>query len=161
LLRDHGRVSQYEHAVVGQTARLDNLQAAILRAQADCLDDWNRRRREVAAWYREMLPSEVVCPVDDPGAESVYHVFAARVRHRDAFRRYLDAHRIQTAVHYPVPLHLQAAFRDLGYAPGDFPVAERLAREVVSLPMHPFLDRSQVRYIASVAAEFFRTELCD
>src|SRR5438093_1210490 len=157
LLRDHGRVSHDEHAVVGQTARLDNLQAAVLRVQADCLDEWNERRRQVAAWYREMLPPGIACPDDDRGNQSVYHLFVVRVEGRDGFRAHLEAHRILSAVHYPVPLPLQAAFRHLGHRPGDFPVAERLARDIVSLPMHPFLERSQVQYIADVGARFLQS----
>jgi len=153
LLRDHGRVSQYEHAVLGQTARMDTLQAAVLHAQADALDEWNARRRQVAAWYREMLPPAVECPDDDGGA--VYHVFVVRVTRRDAFRSHLEAHGVASAVHYPLPLHLQPALRHLGHRAGDFPVAERLSSEVVSLPMHPFLERSHIRYIAQVATEFF------
>jgi len=156
LLRDHGRISQYEHAVVGQTARLDNLQAAVLHVQADALEEWNARRRQVAAWYREMLPPELACPDDDGDSESVHHVFVVRVARRDAFRAHLDARGVASAVHYPVPVHLQPAFRHLGHRAGDFPVAERLSAEVVSLPMHPFLERAQIQYIADAATEFFR-----
>jgi dTDP-4-amino-4,6-dideoxygalactose transaminase len=154
LLRDHGRSSQYEHAIAGQTARLDNLQAAVLRVQADRLEEWNARRGQVAAWYRELLPSEIVCPDEDAADRAVYHLFVVRVGDRDAFRAHLAAHGVATAVHYPIPLHLQPAYRHLGHGPGDFPVTERLAREIVSLPMHPFLERSHVQYIADVAAEF-------
>jgi dTDP-4-amino-4,6-dideoxygalactose transaminase len=154
LLRDHGRVSHYEHAVVGQTARLDNLQAAVLRVQADCLEEWNARRRQLADWYRELLPATIACPDSDAEDLAVYHVFVVRVRERDAFRAHLAEHGIATAVHYPIPLHLQPAFRHLGYSPGDFPVAERLSRDIMSLPMHPFVERSQVAYIADVAARF-------
>ena len=156
LLRDHGRISQYEHAIIGQTARLDNLQAAVLRVQADYLESWNKQRRQVAAWYRELLPEGVVSPSEDRGTEPVYHLFVARVPRRDAFRAHLAERGISTAVHYPIPLHLQPAFRYLGLGPGSFPVAERLSNEVVSLPMHPFLDRAQVQYIADAAAEFLR-----
>jgi dTDP-4-amino-4,6-dideoxygalactose transaminase len=154
LLRDHGRVSQYEHAIVGQTARLDTLQAAVLRVQADHLDEWNARRRLAADWYRELLPARIACPDTDSGCEPVYHVFSVRVPGRDAFRAHLDAHGISTGVHYPVPLHLQAAFADFGHVAGDFPVAECLAREIVSLPMHPFLKRDEVQYVAEVASDF-------
>ena len=157
LLRDHGRVSQYEHAIVGQTARLDNLQAAVLRVQADCLEEWNERRRQVAAWYRELLPAGIVCPDADGSDQSVYHLFVVRVQRRDGFRAHLEAHGILSAVHYPVPLPLQAAFRHLGHGPGDFPVAERLAGEIVSLPMHPFIERAQVQYIADVGARFLQS----
>jgi len=156
LVRDHGRTSRYEHAVIGQTARLDTLQAAVLRVQADCLDEWNARRRQVAAWYREMLPAAITCPDDDRGNESVYHQFVVRLRRRDAFRAHLESRGIATAVHYPLPLHLQPALRALGYRAGDFPVTERLTSEVVSLPMHPFLERPQIQCIADAATEFVR-----
>jgi dTDP-4-amino-4,6-dideoxygalactose transaminase len=155
LLRDHGRIGKYEHAIVGYTARLDNLQAAVLRVQADCLDEWNARRRRVAASYRERLPPAVLCPADDPGNESVYHQFAIRVQARDRFREHLDARGVATAIHYPVPLHLQPAYRGLGHHIGDFPATERLAAEVVSLPMHPFLELADVQYVADAATEFF------
>ena len=154
LLRDHGRVSQYEHALVGQTARLDTLQAAVLRVQANALEDWNARRRQVAAWYRELLPAGIACPDSDPRNRSVYHVFVVRVTARDAFRAHLEAHGVATAVHYPVPLHLQAALGSLGHRVGDFPVTERLSQEIVSLPMHPFIERAQVQYIADLASAF-------
>jgi len=156
LLRDHGRTSQYAHAVIGQTARLDTIQAAVLRVQADCLDEWNARRRQAAAWYREALPPAICPPADEADVEPVYHLFVVRVERRDAFRAHLDSRGIATAVHYPTPLHLQPALAHLGYAPGDFPIAERLCREVVSLPMHPFLERSHVQYIADAVAEFLR-----
>ena len=154
LLRDHGRISKYEHAVVGYTARLDNLQAAILRVQADMLDEWNAKRRQAAAWYREGLAASLSCPADDPQDESVYHLFVVRVPKRDEFRAHLDANGIATAIHYPVPVHLQPAYRELGYSEGDFPVTERLTREIVSLPMHPFLQQADVQYVATVAAEY-------
>jgi len=108
----------------------------------------------VAAWYRELLPSEVACPDEDRDSEAVYHLFVVRVARRDALRAHLDARGVASAVHYPLPLHLQPAFRHLGHRAGDFPVAERLASEVVSLPMHPFLDRAQVQYIATAVTEF-------
>jgi len=154
LLRDHGRVSKYEHGLVGYTARLDNLQAAILRVQADVLDEWNQKRRQVATWYEQALPAALSYPKDDPQNESVYHLFVVRVPRRDGFRAYLDEHGIATAVHYPVPVHLQPAYRELGYSVGDFPVTERLASEIVSLPMHPFLQQADVERVAAAAGEF-------
>jgi dTDP-4-amino-4,6-dideoxygalactose transaminase len=153
LLRDHGRVSKYEHDVVGYTARLDNLQAAILRVQADALDEWNARRRQVARWYEQMLPPSLSFPKDDPQNESVYHVFVVRVPRRDELRAHLESRGIGTAIHYPIPVHLQPAFRELGYSVGAFPVTERLTREIVSLPMHPFLEQADVQSVAAAAAE--------
>jgi dTDP-4-amino-4,6-dideoxygalactose transaminase len=154
LLRDHGRVSKYEHDVVGYTARLDNLQAAVLRVQAEMLDEWNAKRRQAATWYEQSLPASVVYPKDDPRDESVYHLFVVRVPKRDEFRAHLDANGIATAIHYPVPVHLQPAYRELGYSEGDFPVTERLTREIVSLPMHPFLQQADVQRVAAAAADF-------
>ena len=153
LLRDHGRTSKYEHGVVGYTARLDTLQAAVLRVQANMLDEWNARRRQVARWYEDALPSSLSYPKDDPQDESVYHMFVVRVPKRDEFRAHLEANGVATAVHYPIPIHLQPAYRELGYSVGDFPVTERLAREIVSLPMHPFLTEADVQYVASAAAD--------
>jgi dTDP-4-amino-4,6-dideoxygalactose transaminase len=157
LLRDHGRVGKYEHAIIGYTARLDNLQAAVLRVKAKYLDEWNARRQHVAALYREALPRGLDVQQEDPDAASVYHLFVVRVRRRDAFRAFLEERGIATAIHYPIPLHLQPAYRHLGYSVGDFPTAERLAEDIVSLPMHPFLDRSHIDYIAMVATEFLRS----
>ncbi len=154
LLRDHGRVSKYEHDVIGYTARLDNLQAAILRVQADVLDEWNARRRQVAKWYEEALPASLAHPKDDPRDEAVYHLFVVRVPQRDEFRAFLETRGIATAVHYPIPVHLQPAYRELGYSEGDFPVTERLTREIVSLPMHPFLEKADVQHVAAAAADF-------
>ena len=154
LLRDHGRVSKYEHDIVGYTARLDNLQAAVLRVQGDMLDEWNAQRRRIAKWYEAALPASLPYFKDDPQNESVYHLFVVRVPKRDEFRAHLDANGIATAIHYPVPVHLQPAYRELGYSVGDFPVTERLTREIVSLPMHPFLQQADVQHVAAAAAGF-------
>jgi dTDP-4-amino-4,6-dideoxygalactose transaminase len=154
LLRDHGRVSKYEHDVVGYTARLDTLQAAVLRVQAERLDEWNARRREVARWYEELLPRGIEYPKDDPRDESVYHLFVVRVPKRDELRAHLEAQSIATGIHYPIPVHLQPAFRELGYSVGDFPITERLTREIVSLPMHPFLTRADVQDVAAAVSDF-------
>ncbi|HUK34573.1 MAG TPA: DegT/DnrJ/EryC1/StrS family aminotransferase [Vicinamibacterales bacterium] len=154
LLRDHGRVTKFEHNVVGYTARLDTLQAAVLRVQADKLDEWNARRRDIAKCYQELLPGDVRYPKDDPRDESVYHLFVVRVPRRDELRAHLAAQGIATGVHYPVPVHLQPAYRELGYSVGAFPITERLTREIVSLPMHPFLTRGDVQDVAAAVADF-------
>ena len=156
LLRDHGRVSRYEHAIVGQTARLDNLQAAVLRVQGERLNDWNARRRRAAAWYRQHLAGlPLQLPTEADGVEAVYHLFVVRTPQRDALRDHLAARGIGVAVHYPIPVHLQPAYRQLGYSQGDLPVSERFASEVLSLPMHPFLDEAAVTAVANAVAEFF------
>ena len=156
LLRDHGRISKYEHALIGQTARLDNLQAAILRIQANRLDEWNARRRQVAAWYRTHLAGvPVALPFEADVAEPVYHLFVVRTPERDRLRDHLAARGVGVAVHYPIPVHLQPACRHLGYSQGDLPVSERAAAEVLSLPMHPFLDEASVAAVSRAIAEFF------
>ena len=156
LLRDHGRVSRYEHALVGQTARLDNLQAAVLRVQANRLDEWNARRRQAASWYRKHLASvPVTLPIEAGGAEPVYHLFVIRTPRREALREHLTARGIGVAVHYPIPVHLQPAYRELGYSQGDLPISERYASEVLSLPMHPFLDEAAVITVSRAVADFF------
>jgi dTDP-4-amino-4,6-dideoxygalactose transaminase len=154
LLRDHGRISKYEHALFGHTARLDNLQSAILHVQARKLDEWNERRREIAARYGESLAGcGVALPEHVDGAEPVYHLFVIRSPHRDAIRDALAARGVGTGIHYPIPIHLQPACRDLGFRAGDFPVSERLASEVLSLPMHPFLSDADVDYVSSLVRE--------
>ena len=155
LLRDHGRVSKYEHVLVGQTARLDNLQAGVLRVQADRLDTWNARRRQVAQWYRTHLrDTSLTLPYEAPDAEAVYHLYAVRTSRRDQLRDHLAAKNIGVGVHYPIPVHLQPAYRHLGYSQGSLPVSEQFASEQLSLPMHPFLDEAAVARVAQAVTEF-------
>jgi dTDP-4-amino-4,6-dideoxygalactose transaminase len=151
-LRDHGRTTKYEHAIIGQNARLDNLQAAVLGVQARQLDTWNAARRQVARWYGQHLAgSGLRLPRETAGAESVYHLYVVRCADRDGLRQHLEAHGVASGIHYPIPIHLQPACRDLGVAKGAMPVAERIADEILSLPMHPFLTEDDVKYVAEVA----------
>jgi dTDP-4-amino-4,6-dideoxygalactose transaminase len=151
LLRDHGRISKYEHAIFGQTARLDNIQSAILHVQAQKLEEWNANRRRAAARYMESLAgSDVTLLEHVDGAEPAYHLFVIRSPQRDAIRDALAARGVGTGIHYPIPIHLQPACRDLGYAAGDFPISEWIAAEVLSLPMHPFLTDEDVDYVSAL-----------
>ncbi|HLK88071.1 MAG TPA: DegT/DnrJ/EryC1/StrS family aminotransferase [Candidatus Binataceae bacterium] len=153
ILRDHGRISHYAHQDYGYNSRLDAIQAAVLRAKLERLSDWNRRRREIAELYRQLLDgSELTLPVEPEGLASAYHLFAIRSRRRDAIRQELLSRNIECGIHYPVPLHLQPACRDLGYRPGDFPVSERVADTELSLPMHPHLTDAEVRQVAEAVA---------
>lgn len=150
-LADHGRISHYAHAVFGSNSRLDTLQAAVLRAKLERLDEWNRMRRDNAARYRELLSrTSLLLPVEPEGFESAYHLFVIRTPQRDALRTALLEAEIQCGIHYPVPVHLQPAARELGYRAGDFPVSEKIADTVLSLPMHPYLQADEVRRVASV-----------
>jgi len=127
-----------------------------LRVKLRHLEAWTEARRARAAEYREAFAgSDVITPVEAAGCRHVYHVYAVRVRHRDATRASLQSKGIQTGVHYPIPIHLQAAYSDLGYTSGDFPVAEKVASEVLSLPIFPEMTSAQVAEVADavLAAE--------
>lgn len=150
LLGDHGSERKYEHLTLGFNSRLDALQAVVLRARLKRLAQWNEARRQAAARYAELLSDleEVTLPRVMPGNEHVWHLYVIRVPHRDAVLNGLHDLGIQSGIHYPVPVHLQPAFRDLGYAPGDFPVAESAARQLLSLPMFPQITIEQQRRVA-------------
>jgi dTDP-4-amino-4,6-dideoxygalactose transaminase len=153
-LRDHGRVSHYAHDAIGYNARLDAIQAAVLRAKLERLSEWNERRRTAAARYRELLSqSDLVLPHEPEGAQSCYHLFVVRSPKRDAIRQALTQAEIESGVHYPIPLHLQPACRFLGYRQGDFPVSEEVANTVLSLPMHPHLTRDHQDAVAGAVCE--------
>ncbi len=144
-LRDHGQEGKYRHVESGYNARLDALQAAILRVKLKRLSAWNERRRSIAQRYRERLGgSGVVLPVERPWARHVFHQFTVRVRRRDEVRAALEARGVAAQVHYPIPLHLQPALAGPAAGAGSFPEAERAAREVLSLPVHPGLSDGQV-----------------
>jgi dTDP-4-amino-4,6-dideoxygalactose transaminase len=156
MLRDHGQVRKYDHAIAGYNGRMDAIQAGILLAKLRRLPEWNRRRRAAAARYRELFAGcpAMMLPYELEYARSNYHLFVIRIQERDALLEYLEEAGIGAMVHYPVPIHLQAAFRQLGYKPGDFPVAERLAAEVLSLPMYPHLALLQQERVAGTTREF-------
>jgi dTDP-4-amino-4,6-dideoxygalactose transaminase len=145
LLRDHGQAEKYYHDIEGYNGRLDAIQAGILRLKLGHLSDGNCKRRAHAEAYQEMLcPADgVVLPFEPRWARAVYHLYVMRVRDREQLRTHLAAAGIGTGIHYPIPLHLQKAYRALGYRKGDFPVTERVAAEILSLPMYPELERAQ------------------
>lgn len=155
-LRVHGAEGgAYFYRVPGYCSRLDEIQAAILRVKLRYLESWNEKRRQNACRYLELLQgTEAVLPVTMPGNLHTYHQFTIRYRRRDALQAYLQEHGIATAVYYPLPLHLQEAYRSLGYQRGDFPHAERAADEVLSLPIHPELSQQQIEYVAAMVRRF-------
>jgi dTDP-4-amino-4,6-dideoxygalactose transaminase len=152
MLRDHGRISHYAHQECGYNARLDTLQAAVLSAKLVWLDRWNACRRELARTYRELLAdSGIALPADDGATESCHHLYVIRSNRRDALRYALLSNAIECGIHYPVPLHLQPAFREYGYRRGDFPCSEEVADTALSLPMHPYLSkRDLVRVVEAL-----------
>ncbi len=155
MLRNHGRISKYEHLIVGYGYRLDALQAAILGAKLPHLDAWNARRREIADYYTELFTNtDLVTPYCPPHIKPIYHLYAVRNKHRDALQKHLRARGIETIIHYPIPLHLQPVYKSLGYKRGDFPIAEQVADEELSLPMYPELTDAQVQQIVEAVREF-------
>ena len=150
MLRDHGQARKYYHALIGWNGRMDGIQAAVLRVKLKRLDAANARRRANARLYDELLGDceEVVIPFTAPHNEHVYHVYAVRVKERDRVLETLAGRGISCAIHYPVPVHLQEAYRSLGYREGAFPVAERCARQFLSLPMYPELGCEQIKAVA-------------
>ena len=144
-LRVYGGRQRYLHEELGFNSRLDEIQAAVLRVKLGFLVEWTARRQAVAARYRARLAGlGLTLPLERPDSTHVYHQFAIRVSDRDAVRARMAERGVQTAVYYPLPLHLQPLYRELGYGTGDFPEAERAAREVLCLPMYPELSDEQV-----------------
>lgn len=150
MLRDYGRKSRYEHATLGYNSRLDTLQAAILRIKLKHLDAWNNLRRKKANLYNGQLKNNpgLRLPKEADYTRHVYHQYVIRVRNRDAVMAGLAKEGINVLIHYPIPLHLQEVYRGLGYNIGDFPIAERIAKEIISLPMYPELGDKQVKLIS-------------
>jgi dTDP-4-amino-4,6-dideoxygalactose transaminase len=141
----------------GYNGRLDAIQAGILRIKLRRLAAWNQQRRECARRYRELLGStqeEIGLPYEPSWAKGVYHLYVVRVENRDQLQRRLAAANIGTGIHYPIPLHLQKAYSSLGHANGDFPVSERAAAEIISLPMYSGLDYEQQSRIAEQVTKF-------
>lgn len=160
MLRIHGSSSKYHHLVEGRNSRLDELQAAILRVKLKYLDNWNNTRRKNAYLYQQYLSKynlngRITLPQERVNNRSTYHLYVIRTKRRDDLRDFLGARDIQTAVHYPIPLHLQEVYKDLGYKVEDFPQTELSSHEVLSLPMYPELTEKQISYIAECINKFF------
>lgn len=157
-LRNGGQSDRYRHEVVGVNSRLDEIQAAILRAKLKHLGAWTERRRAIASAYLAALgASGLGLPREQPYARAVYHLFVARHPKRDALMAALRERGVGTLIHYPIPLHLQPAFASLGGKPGDFPVAEKAAEEVISLPLYPELTDDQVAAVTGALREVLRS----
>jgi dTDP-4-amino-4,6-dideoxygalactose transaminase len=156
-LREHGQREKYVHEVIGWTGRLDAFQAAVLLRKLRYLDEWNEQRRAVAEAYRELLAGvgDLTLPPVADGSQPVWHVYVVRTADPDALATHLRSRGIQTARHYPQPPHLSAAYEHLGYRAGAFPVAELLARELLSLPMFPGMTESEVEAVTDAVSDYF------
>ena len=160
MLRDHGQAQKYCHEIEGYNGRLDAIQAAILRVKLRHLPTWNAQRRVNARRYTRLFASaggSIIVPRESPRSRPVYHLYAIRVQHRDALQAHLARANIATQVHYPRPLHLQKAYEHLGYRSGDFPAAEAVAPEILSLPLYPHLRPEQQSHVVRSILEFMST----
>jgi dTDP-4-amino-4,6-dideoxygalactose transaminase len=155
LLRDHGQERKYHHSIEGYNGRLDAIQAGFLNIKLPLLDGWNEQRRTAASWYDEQFRQleGVTLNAVIKNAQSAHHVYAIHVEDRDRVRERLVEQNIETGIHYPIPLHLQSAYKHMGYGKGSFPVSERLASTTLSLPMFPQLQvEQQARVYEALAA---------
>ena len=149
MLRNYGQKEKYHHQFRGYNRRLDTLQAAILRVKLKYLEKWNAARRWNAKLYQECLHgTEVVTPTEAAGAESVWHLYVIRTENRDLLRESLVSRGISPGIHYPIPIHLQPAYKDLGHKRGDFPITEAHAQHILSLPMYAELPSEAIQYVA-------------
>ncbi len=155
MLRDYGRQGRYEHKIKGTNSRLDTIQAVVLNAKLKHLDEWNLMRAKAAAYYNELLAKVpgVVTPKLREDRTHVYQTYAIRVANRDSVMEKMKAKGVSVLIHYPIPLHLQEAYSELGHKKGDFPVAEKLANDVLSLPMFPHITKEQIETVVAALKE--------
>lgn len=167
LLRMYGEKERYNSILLGRNSRLDELQAAILLVKLNHLDKWNDRRREIASLYKKQITDNkkqnsnlqpttynLQLPIEISYAKHVYHLFVIRTQKRDKLKKYLEKLGIQTAIHYPKPIHLEPSFRYLGHGIGDFPKSERACKEILSLPMFPELKNEEVKEVIEAISHF-------
>jgi len=157
MLRDHGQAQKYYHDLEGYNGRLDSIQAGILGVKLKHLPEWTEKRKAAAAHYQELfagMKEAVTKPAEPSWAKCVYHLYVVRVQNRDDLMKHLASLGIGTGIHYPIPLHLQNAYRDLGFRKGDFPIAEKVALDILSLPMFPGLIPKQQDMVADGISSF-------
>ncbi len=166
MIRDHGAVQKYNHEIFGHNYRMEGIQGAVLGVKLKHLDNWTEGRRRVAKKYNDLLSDieQIKLPQEMDYAKHVYHLFVIQVKsnnpenkseQRDALQKFLGENGIASGLHYPIPLHLQPCFANLGYKKGDFPVTEELAEQGLSLPMFPELSDEQIQYVSDKIHEFF------
>jgi dTDP-4-amino-4,6-dideoxygalactose transaminase len=162
MIRDHGQAKKYYHDIEGYNGRLDSIQAGLLSVKLAYLAKWNESRRMLANRYHKLFDESkesVVLPHEAPWTKGVYHLYVVRVQDRDALQAHLAEAGIGFGIHYPIPLHLQKAYRGLAYKKGDFPVTERIAAEIISLPMFPQLSPEQQDVVVASVKDFVSTKM--
>jgi dTDP-4-amino-4,6-dideoxygalactose transaminase len=153
--RDHGQTKKYIHRYLGFNYRLEEIQAAVLRVKLPYLPKWTKMRRKNARLYNEALKGcDIILPKESKDDKHVYHLYVIRTKHRQKLMEHLSAKGIQTAIHYPIPIHLQEAYAHLGYKKGSFPITEQCADEILSLPMYPELTEGEIKAVAKAIREF-------
>ena len=158
LLRNIGQKVKYYHEVKGFNHRLDTMQAAVLKVKLPHLDDWNASRRRAAATYNDLLRDlPMVTPPTAPYAEHIFHLYVVRVHNREALMEHLKNRGIASGLHYPIPIHVQPAYAELGYKAGDFPITEAYAETILSLPIYPELDDDKVATVVDAIRDFFQS----
>jgi dTDP-4-amino-4,6-dideoxygalactose transaminase len=167
MLRDHGQAKKYYHEFEGYNGRLDAIQAGILRVKLKHLADWNEKRRHNASLYTQLLNTAapqhgstaalntIITPFEPEWTKAVYHLYIIRTQKRDELQKYLSENGISTGLHYPIPLHLQNAYKDFNLINGNYPVTEKVSNEILSLPMFPNLTSEQIEYVTSKIKNFF------
>jgi len=156
LYRNHGHKSKYEHDIIGSNGRFDEIQAAILRIKLNRLSDYIAKRQKIAATYNELLTGlPLVLPKVGKESQHVFHLYVVRSDKRDGLQEHLRSCEIETGIHYKNPIHLQEAVKSLGYKLGNFPIAEKICNEIISLPIYPELTEEQTSYVASKVRAFF------
>lgn len=156
MIRDHGSERRYYHDLVGMNARLDEIQAVVLRAKLPHLTEWNHLRRAHASLYDQLLRDfQAITPVERAGNTHIYHLYVIRISRRDELQAWLKEHNIFTGIHYPIPNHLQPSMRFLGYKPGDIPVTEQIVPEIISLPMFAELTDEEIKAVVDSIKAFY------
>jgi len=156
-MRNYGSEVKYYHNFIGFNSRLDSIQANILNVKLKYLEEWNNQRIKHAGLYNQLLKDIVKTPKINKNAKSVYHLYVIKCEKREELQKFLNENGISTGIHYPIPIHLQKAYSDLGYKKGDLPVTEACSKEILSLPMYAELTDEEIRYICEKIKEFYNT----
>ncbi len=160
MIRDHGQAKKYYHDMEGYNGRLDAIQAGLLGIKLKSLPEWNEKRRRNASLYTKLftqlpIPNALIPPHVPDWAKPVYHLYIVRVPQREKLQAHLNEKGIGTGLHYPIPLHLQTAYSNNGYKEGDYPITEKVSKEILSLPMFPELNEEQISYVVEKIKEFY------
>lgn len=159
MIRDHGSERRYYHDLLGMNARLDELQAVVLRAKLPHLDEYNRLRKEHAELYNRLLSDlPVMTPVELPGNSHIYHMYVIRTPHRDELQAWLKENGVGTGIHYPIPIHLQNSMSAFGGKLGDLPITEEIVKQILSLPMYPEMTDEAIHIVVSTIEKFFNSK---